>query len=245
MPEAFARIPYVRRCLVQRAGGRRTEAVLCNLSVLGVYVTFLRALPEMMPESGETVAVTFVLPDDSTPVQAEAVVTWQNLEERRDVEGLPSGCGLRFTALPPDDHTRIAELVQDYCQSAQPRIAVPPPHTGLIRIPYVQPCLLVGADGTWEGVVCNLSLAGAYVTVDPIPPKAERLRLLFKTPGHELPLQIDTEVVWENADEPRRAEGLPPGCGIRFVELTLDARERIEDLVLEYESIPRDATELP
>ena len=238
MPEAFARIPYVRRCLLQR-GGRRVEAAVCNLSVLGVYVTFLRPLAEAIPSAGETVEITFLLPNDPTSVKAEATVTWQNLEERLDVEGLPSGCGLRFIALHPDDRQRIEELVQDYLHAARPRISPPPPHSGLIRIPYVQPCLLVGRDAAWEGVLCNLSLVGAYVAVDPIPPKADHVSLLFKVPRDEKPLEAPCDVVWENPLEPSQAEGLPPGCGLRFTALGLATRQRLEDLILEYESIPR------
>jgi hydrogenase maturation protease len=239
MPSEFARIPYVRRCVVQR-GDRRTEAVACNLSVLGVYVTFLRPLPEAIPAAGETVVVTFLLPDDALPVEAEATVTWQNLEERQDVDGLPSGCGLRFTTLRVDDQRRIELLVQDYLRAPHPRIAAPAPHSGLIRIPYVQPCLLAGGDGTWEGVLCNLSLLGAYVAVDPIPPKGEKVHLLFKVPREEQPLDAQCEVVWENAHEPSGAQSLPPGCGLRFAPMSPAVRERVEDLILEYESIPRD-----
>ena len=240
MSEQFARIPYVRRCLLRR-GDRRTEAVVCNLSVLGIYVTFLRPLPEAIPAAGEAVEITFLLPDDPAPVEAQATVTWQNLDERQDVEGLPSGCGLRFTALHPDDHQRIEELVHDYLRAPRPRISAPPPYSGITRIPFVQPCLLVGGDGAWEGVLCNLSLLGAYVAVDPIPPTSERVRLLFKVPRDEQPLDAPCEVVWGNAEEPQRAGGLPPGCGLRFVDLGAPARERIEDLILEYESIPRDS----
>jgi Tfp pilus assembly protein PilZ len=240
MSDAFARIPYVRRCLLRRVD-RRVEAVLCNLSVLGVYLTFLRPLPEAIPAAGEEVGITFLLPDDPTPVEAEAAVTWQNLEEPQDVDGLPVGCGLRFTALNPDDHQRIEELVRDYRHSARPRAAAPPPHSGLIRIPYVQPCLLVGADAAWEGVLCNLSLLGVYVAVDPIPPRGESLHLFFKAPGAEQPLDAPCEVVWENPQEPGVAEALPPGCGLRFGQISPPVRERVEQLVLDYESVPREA----
>jgi Tfp pilus assembly protein PilZ len=239
MPGEFARVPYVRRCLLRRAT-RSAEAVVCNLSVLGVYVTFLRPLPEAIPATGETVEITFLLPDDAVSVEAQAIVTWQNLEERQEVDSLPSGCGLRFTTLRPDDHRRIEELVHDYLHAARPMISPPPPHTGLIRIPYVQPCLLVGGDATWEGVLCNLSLLGAYVAVDPIPPKADHVRLFFKVPREEQALEAPCEVVWENPQEPSQTESLPPGCGLRFAELSPSARGRIEELILEYESIPRD-----
>jgi len=169
-------------------------------------------------------------------------VTWQNLEERQGVDGLPAGCGLRFTTLHPDDHQRIEELVNDYVHSARPKISAPPPYSGLIRIPYVQPCLLVGVQGAWEGVLCNLSLLGAYVAADPIPPKEEQVRLLFRVPRAEQPLEASCQVAWENPQEPSRAEGLPPGCGLRFTGLSPVARKCIEDLILEYESIPREGT---
>jgi hypothetical protein len=204
MSDAFARIPYVRRCLLRRVD-RRIEAVLCNLSVLGVYLTFLRPLPEAIPAAGEESGITFLLPDDPTPVEAEADVTWQNLEEPQDVDGLPVGCGLRFTALNPDDHQRIEELVRDYRHSARPRAAAPPPHSGLIRIPYVQPCLLVGGDAAWEGVLCNLSLLGVSVAVDPIPPRGESLHLFFKAPGAERP--STPPVRW--CGRTRRSRGWP------------------------------------
>jgi len=239
MAQELIRIPYVRRCLLWR-GARQTEAVMCNLSVLGIYVTFLRALPGVMPAADETVRVTFLLPGEERPVEAEATVTWQNVDEREEVDGLPWGCGLRFTALDPDDHKRLEDLVQDYQNSPQPRISAPPPHGGLIRMPYVQPCLLVGEDATWESVLCNISLTGAYVSADPIPPKGERVRLLFKVPREDRPLEAGCEVVWENPHEPSRAAGLPPGCGVRFTAVPLDVQERIEELILEYESLPRD-----
>ncbi len=205
-----------------------------------MYVTFLRPFPEAIPGAGETVTVTFLLPDDPASVEAEATVTWQNLEERQDVDGLPSGCGLRFTALGPGYRQRIEELVRDYLHSARPKASPPAPHSGLVRIPYVQPCLLVGGDATWEGALCNLSLLGAYVAVDPIPPKADTVRLLFRVPREEQPLEAPCEVVWENPQEPSQAESLPPGCGLRFTGLSPLARGRIDELILEYESLPRD-----
>ncbi len=241
MAGGFARIPYVRRCVLQR-NGRRAEAVLCDLSVLGVYVTFLRPLPEAIPEPGETVSISFLLPEDPVPVEGDATVTWQNVEERQEVAGLPPGCGLRFVSLHPSHHSRIDELIQDYRSSPHPRISVPPPHTGFVRIPYVQPCLLVNDAGTWEGVLCNLSLVGAYVTTDPIPPTGERLGLLFKVPGEDRPLEARGEVVWVNPEEPRRADSLPPGCGLRFEGLDPAVRAHVARLIVEYESIPRDTS---
>lgn len=235
-PVPQVRIPFVRRCVLWR-GGRRSEGVICNLSALGVYVTFPRLLTDTLPDAGDTVQIAFLLPGDAMPVQSDAIVTWQNIEESEGADSLPPGCGLRFVSLRPDDHHRIGELVHDYCHAPQPRIAVSAPHTGFIRMPYVQPCVLVGGHGTWEGVLCNVSLVGAYVTVDPLPPSGERIRLLFSLRGK--PVEAQCEVAWLNTQEPLLANSLPQGCGLRFVEPDDNLQERLGSLIADYESLPR------
>jgi Tfp pilus assembly protein PilZ len=236
--EEFARIPYVRRCLVTR-GPQRLDAMLCDLSVLGVYVTFPGSLTPSMPEVGETVGISFLLPGDHR-IEGDATVTWQNLEEPQQADSPPPGLGLRFVTMSPDDHQRIEELVLDYRHSPHPRIAAPPPYTGFLRMPYVQPCLLVGGAGTWKGVVCNISLIGAYVATDPIPPAGEGVRVLFWLPQEGSPTEVEGEVVWVNPEEPPRADSLPAGCGIRFLDLPSPVRSHLEALVAAYQSVPRE-----
>jgi Tfp pilus assembly protein PilZ len=236
--EPFARIPYVRRCVLRR-DGRVVEAVLCNLSTVGVYVTFLRPLPSTIPGLGETVDISFLLPGDAQPLTGQATVTWQNLEDPTGPDSLPPGCGLRFASLAPHDHARIEDLIADYRSAAQPRAGIPTPHSGFVRVPYIQPCLLVSETATWEGVLCNLSLLGAYVTVDPIPPEGEDVKLFFRLPRESRPVEVASEVVWVNFEEPPRADSLPLGCGVRFVALDDDVRGGIERIVQDYESLPR------
>lgn len=240
MPELFARVPYVRRCVMTR-GGRAVEAVICNLSVVGVYVTFLRPLPSNIPAVGESVHISFLLPGDGEAIEGDATVTWQNLEEPDEAESLPPGCGLRFLSLKPSDHKRVAELIRDYLHASRPMLETPAPHSGFVRIPYVQPCLLVAEAATWEGVLCNLSLLGAYVAVDPIPPEGETLKLLFRLPKESQPTQVASQIVWVNSEDPLRAGSLPAGCGLRFIDLEEATRSAIKALVDAYESLPRDA----
>ena len=194
-----------------------------------------------MPEPGQTVSVSFNLPGDTAAVESAATVTWQNLDEPGGAAGLPPGCGLRFTGLIPADHHRIGALVHDYQNALHPRVSVPKPYTGFIRIPYVQPCALRGEDDVHEGLLCNLSLVGAYVTVDPIPLAGEQLRLAFKACGH--PVEIPSEVAWVNAEEPHSAAGLPPGCGLRFGDMSDDARVHVAAVVHGYELLPRTGLE--
>ena len=235
----FASIPYVRTCVLLRQG-RPREAMLCTLGVRGTYITFARSLAEEIPNLHEELHVTFLLPGESIPISAEATVTWKNIDEPGTTESLPPGCGVRFTSMSPDDRQRIAELVADYRDSPQPRIAAPAPHSGLTRIPYVHSCLLTGEIGTWEGVLSNISLNGAYIALDPIPAHGEQLQLLTHLPGETALVQIPVEVVWVNPHEPSRMGSLPPGCGVRFVSLVAGTHERIEEMIAAYESPPRE-----
>lgn len=239
--ESRFRIPYVRPCLLER-NGHTIDAVVCNLSMLGVYVTFLPHAAKDMPEPGENVRVCFLLPGDPMPVDAEAVVTWQNVDDPGTVDSLPTGCGLRFVSLHPDDHHRIGALVHDYRHEPEPRVEVPRPHSGAVRVPYVQICVLSGAGGRWEGLLCNVSPVGAYVMVSPIPPVGEALHLSFTVSGGHA-LDVPCEVAWVNAEQPPDAEALPPGCGLRFTGLDDDARSRLQSLIREYESLPRPGLE--
>lgn len=231
-------IPCVRHCTVRR-GSLETEALICNLSTAGAYITFLRLTKAAIPETGQIVRLAFLLPGDATPFECEAVVGTRNTRDRIEVGGSPRGCELRFAALAPSDRARIQDLVDDYRNTPNPRIAVAAPHSGFMRIPYVEPCLLVGDSGSWEGVLCNLSSVGAYVTLDPAPPAGCRARLYFKTPDKEEPLSIQCEVAWLNPDASPRATDLPAGCGVQFTDLDESARAEIELLILEYESLPR------
>ena len=65
-------------------------------------------------------------------------------------------------------------------------------------------------------------------TLQPLP-VGTRMLLNFEPPGCEA-FKLDGEVAWINA---LRANGdnPNPGMGIRFVELTSDARERLVDVI--------------
>lgn len=109
------------------------------------------------------------------------------------------------------------------------------PHTGFTRIPYAQRCRVTRGGATVEGVLCNISVLGVYLTIEPIPPEGEEIRLSFMMPGGGDPVDTAAVVTWQNPDE-QRAEGLPPGCGVRFQGLRPPDQKRIEKLVADYRS---------
>ena len=152
----FSRIPLVTRCVVTRPSapqeGGGVEAMMANISVLGAYLVLGATL-----EADEEVRLRFLLPDARPPVECEAQVTWVNVAPPECVDSLPPGCGLRFQSMRPEDHERIALLVENYRVAARPMIARQVPHTGLTRVPYIQPCLI---EGRLPGVICNISVAG-------------------------------------------------------------------------------------
>jgi hypothetical protein len=108
------------------------------------------------------------------------------------------------------------------------------PHTGFTRIPYAQRCRLSRGETSVEAVLCNVSVLGVYVTLDPLPAVGDKLDVSFTLPGGGEPVTAPGTVTWQNPEEPGLAKMLPPGCGIRFDSLRPQDHERIERLVSEY-----------
>lgn len=221
----FTRIPCVQACQVT-SGGRARAGMLCNLSVLGVYLHL-----EELPEIGDSLAIEFALPDGGGMVAADAVVTWVNDTPPESADALPPGCGLRFTALAPGDVRRIAALVAAFREEPRPLLGRPEPSQEKLRVPFVAPCVVSGAAGPSRGSVCNLSTDGIFVAVDPIPAEGEAVIVAFRFPGQAEAFERTAVVAWRNDDGPQRTFALPLGCGLRFVNLSEGDRTLLAGLV--------------
>ncbi len=214
--------------------GKAHEGAVCNLSLVGMYVALDSAIPE-----GQAVEVRFAPPDGHGEIACEATVVWRNERPPGATEGLPPGCGLRFASVAPVDLKRIESLIENYPSSA-PRSVAPLPYSGQRRIPFVTSCTLFTDSATSSyGVLCNLSLSGAFVAVEPTPPLKTRLRLAFSLPRIARPVVILCEVAWINPKGAAARDGLPPGCGLRFISLAQEALVRIGALIDEYTVTPR------
>ncbi len=109
------------------------------------------------------------------------------------------------------------------------------PHSGASRIPFVQRCRMHGPTGEREGLICDLSTIGLFVRVDPVPPPGALFQVEFRLfPSDEQAVRSYAVVAWQNPAGTPRVRELPPGCGLRFLDLMATDRERIESLVRAY-----------
>jgi len=87
--------------------------------------------------------------------------------------------------------------------------------------------------------ISNLSALGIFVETKEPSEVGTKLNLKFVPPDAEEPFAFEGEVVWVN---PFRPDGsnLNPGMGIRFVDLTIEQRQRLVDLVRRIAFLPSD-----
>jgi type IV pilus assembly protein PilZ len=76
----------------------------------------------------------------------------------------------------------------------------------------------------------NISEMGIFVsTLDPLP-VGTVITLRFAPPGADEPFILMGRVQWINSIKPL-ADNLNPGMGVRFLDLTSEARERIVEAI--------------
>ena len=103
------RVPFVRRCQIDYAGGQSDTAFIVNINVLGAYVAH-----EVMPALGRTLVFRFHVAGSEREVTADGVVAWTNPQQDHPVHSLPPGFGVAFRALTEDARNRIEQIVFDY-----------------------------------------------------------------------------------------------------------------------------------
>ncbi|HEY7409596.1 MAG TPA: PilZ domain-containing protein [Vicinamibacteria bacterium] len=103
------------------------------------------------------------------------------------------------------------------------------------RIACAEPCWIEHA-AAGPGMVWNLSVTGAYIVTDSIPGVGDEFTISFTLPGSTGRISARVRTIWQNI--PSRVKGmgqsapvLPPGCGVRFVDLERGDQHRIEQRV--------------
>jgi hypothetical protein len=82
-----------------------------------------------------------------------------------------------------------------------------------------------------KGRLLNLSMTGAYVATPMYLLPQARVRLSIVLREEKRWVEADAVVVWENRGTVRRRDGLPPGYGLRFVDLAKDTSRTLEQLL--------------
>jgi uncharacterized protein (TIGR02266 family) len=92
----------------------------------------------------------------------------------------------------------------------------------------------------WTGLTDNISEGGIFIATHTPPPKGTTVAMALLLPGATEALAVKGVVAWIR--EPSVAiEGSPPGCGLRWTELSHEARHAINEFVARRETIYFDA----
>lgn len=221
----FSRVPFMQGCTVG-ASGDEHPGLICNLSLLGAYVHV-----DPLPELRDPVTLSFLLPDGGTPIRAVASVSWVHDARHGGAPTLPTGFGARFTELGSAEIRRLAALVAAFPSGDGTRFGLSQPHSGQTRIPFATPCLLAADEQLTRGSVCNLSAGGLYFAAQSCPAPGRPGIVAFRLPGRQDLFERAVIVAWCNPEGPRRVRVLPPGCGLRFVNLSDEDAVHLGELV--------------
>src|SRR5574340_1147449 len=91
------RVPFVRRCQLDYAGGGSHSAFIVNINLLGAYVA-----QDESPALGQEIVCRFGVPGSDRELAVDGIVAWLNPAQEHPVHSLPSGFGFAFRALSDD-----------------------------------------------------------------------------------------------------------------------------------------------
>lgn len=80
----------------------------------------------------------------------------------------------------------------------------------------------------------DLSLSGAYVQADRGLRDRETLTLAFRVPGNARVIRLSGVVAWVNTVQKHPVHSLPPGCGLRFLEVPEPDRDLMAASIRDY-----------
>ena len=87
--------------------------------------------------------------------------------------------------------------------------------------------VLYGVEKKFTNYSVNLSTGGLFLETDNPLPQDEKLTLKFQLPDNEQPISCQGRVTWINSPGSPLKPNLPPGMGIQFLDVDLDALHQI------------------
>jgi hypothetical protein len=107
--------------------------------------------------------------------------------------------------------------------------------SGVLRVPFVRRCSVdFGEAPALSAFVVNINILGAYVASNTEAKPGQPVTCRFRVPGNELDVSASGIVAWLNPIQRHPVHSLPPGFGIRFVDLSEPAKKVIEGIVRDY-----------
>lgn len=107
--------------------------------------------------------------------------------------------------------------------------------SAMLRVPFVRLCALNFDGGRKASAfIVNINILGAYLAWDERPAIGEGVVLRFGTAGTETLVENRGIVAWVNPKQQHPVHSLPPGFGVKFIDLTPYSMRRIEAIVQDY-----------
>lgn len=103
------------------------------------------------------------------------------------------------------------------------------------RVRFKLSVTLCGSSNFWTGVTCDISCGGLFVATYNILPLGTKIDVTFTLPDGKGEIYKTAEVRWLR--EFQEGLELPPGMGIKFVDLSNQDQERINSFVKSRETI--------
>src|SRR6185369_1122673 len=88
------------------------------------------------------------------------------------------------------------------------------------RIPFRAEVRLTVNGRVYPGISEDLTISGIYVAAEVLISKGEELTLSFVLPDSDSPLEARGRVAWVNDGRTKERNGLKPGIGIEFLDIT-------------------------
>jgi hypothetical protein len=191
------------------------SAETVNISISGVFICC-----QKLPQQEEKLRLTMNPPNhQSLTVTAEVV--WSNFNVPAN-EAVNRGIGIRFTEISSEDHQFLARTVTDHYQKLQEQ-------RDNLRVDVKWPVTIESTEGLLNGETMNVSISGAFICCQKLPPLKEKFRLTMNPPGRH-PLTATAEVIWSNFNVPE-SQVVNRGMGIRYEEISDEDRQFIKKTI--------------
>jgi uncharacterized protein (TIGR02266 family) len=133
------------------------------------------------------------------------------------------------------------EVPVDVATAAPLPVAEPPPPESPPSAAPAQPDLETAVDidtdsNFYTGLSRDIGSGGLFVATRRVQRIGDRLHVQFTLPDVPAPIRADTEVRWTRSEATSDADH-PPGIGLRFLHLPLQAKETITSFMERRESI--------